>query len=239
MADVHVFPNRSALADAAAEAIADLLADAIRQRGVASLVLAGGSTPEPVYRRLAKDYADSLDWSKVHVFWGDERCVPPNHADSNERMAREAFLDALPIPDAQIHPMRCTGDPAASARSYADVLRAYFDGKAIGFDVLLLGLGADGHTASLFPDSPTLDTPNGWVAATEAPPSSPILHRLTLTFPALNASRHVLFLVSGADKQEALGRVLTPAEADPLPAARVRPMGTLAWYVDQAARGDG
>lgn len=235
MPDLHVFPTLEVLARTAAVDTVQMLAGAIRERGAASLVLSGGSTPLPVYRHWAEDHARELDWSKVHVFWGDERCVPPDHEESNERAARSAFLDRLPIPDGQIHPMRCTGDPKEAVDAYAQVLRDFFADRDTAFDVTLLGLGDDGHTASLFPESTVLDTPNGWVAHAEAPPTSPVKDRVTLTFPALNASRNAVFLVSGSSKREALSRVLDPAEATPLPAARVRPFGSLAWYVDEAA----
>ena len=239
MPDVHAFPSPDALATAAAERILSALREALAARGRASLVLSGGSTPEPVFRRLAAR-PDALDWPRVHVFWSDERCVPPDDADSNYGLARQTLLDALPIPEAQVHRMACeSGGPADAAQRYADTLRAYFDGAEALFDVTLLGLGADGHVASLFPDDDAVDAPNGWVMATEAPPSSPVAPRLTLTLPALNASRLVLFLVAGASKREALRRVLRPTDPEaPLPAARVRPVGDLAWYVDRAALGD-
>ena len=238
MADLRVFLSRAALADAAAARTAEALTEAIDARGTASLVLAGGSTPEPVYRRLATAHADALDWAKVHVFWGDERCVPPDHPDSNYRMAHEAFLDPLPIPETQIHRMRCERGVEDAVDAYAMVLRTFFEDNDALFDVTLLGLGEDGHTASLFPDSPLIDTPSGWVAHAEAPPSSPITDRLTLTLPALSASRLVLFLVSGEAKREALDAILHPTGNGLVPAARVRPVGSLEWFVDEAAHGD-
>ncbi|HLT46058.1 MAG TPA: 6-phosphogluconolactonase [Rubricoccaceae bacterium] len=235
MPEVHVFPTPDALAEAAAARIESALRDALAARGRASLVLTGGSAPGPVYRRLAAR-PDALDWARVHVFWGDERCVPPGDDESNYRLAREAMLDALPIPDAQVHRMACEASPDEAAEAYADALRAFFDGHEALFDVTLLGLGEDGHVASLFPGDDAVDEPNGWVMATEAPPSSPVAQRLTLTLPALNAARLVLFLVTGEKKQAALRRVLDAADAgDPPPAARVRPVGNLAWYVDEAA----
>jgi 6-phosphogluconolactonase len=237
MADLHVFPSRAALADAAASRIAEALGEAIDDRGKASLVLAGGSTPEPVYRRLAMTHADALDWSAVHVFWGDERCVPPDHPDSNYRMARKAFLDTLDIPETRIHRMRCERGVEDAVDAYATVLRTFFEDADALFDVTLLGLGEDGHTASLFPDSPLVDTPSGWVAHTEAPASSPVTERLTLTLPALNASRVVLFLVSGEGKREVLHAILHPTQNGLFPAARVRPVGSLEWFVDEAAHG--
>ena len=200
-------------------------------------MLAGGSTPEPVYRRLAANHANALDWSAVHVFWGDERCVPPDHPDSNYRMAHEAFLNALPIQETRIHRMRCERGVEDAVDAYATVLRTFFEDADALFDVTLLGLGDDGHTASLFPDSPLIDTPSGWVAYAEAPPASPVKDRLTLTLPALSASRLVLFLVSGEGKREALHAILEPTQNGLLPAARVRPVGSLEWLVDEAAHG--
>ncbi len=236
MPDVLVYPEPEVMARAAAEQIAGWLHEAAEARGAASLVLTGGSTPGPTYRALATDFRDALAWTRVHVFWGDERCVPPEHPESNERLARTTMLDALPIPSEQVHPMRCSGNPDAAARVYADTLRAFFEGREPWFDVTLLGLGDDGHVASLFPGSPALDEPSGWVAHTEAPPTSPVRDRLTLTLPALNASRHVLFLVSGSGKRDALRRVFESAADPSLPVARIRPAGTLTWMVDEAAR---
>jgi 6-phosphogluconolactonase len=245
MPDIHVFPSPDALAEAAAARIQSALRDALAARGRAALVLTGGATPGPVYQRLAArpvpERVEGLDWARVHVFWSDERCVPPGDADSNYRLARETLLDALPIPEAQVHRMACeTGPGEDAARAYAETLRAFFDGHETLFDVTLLGLGEDGHVASLFPGDDAVDEPNGWVMATEAPPSRPVAQRLTLTLPALNASRLVLFLAAGEQKRAALRRVLDAAEAEaPLPAARVRPVGALAWYVDEAAYGAG
>lgn len=238
MPEVHVFPTADALAAAAAVRITSALRDALDARSRAALVLTGGSSPGLTYRCLAA-HSDALDWARVHVFWGDERCVPPDDAESNYRLARETLLDALPVPERQVHRMACASEPGDAAAAYARTLRAFFDGTEALFDVTLLGLGDDGHVASLFPGADALDEPEGWVMTTEAPPTSPVAQRLTLTLPALNAARLVLFLVAGARKQPALRRVLDATEAqEPLPAARVRPVGTLAWYVDAAAHSE-
>lgn len=237
MPEVHVFPSLDALAEAAAGRIEAALRDAIGARGRASLVLTGGSAPGPVYRRLAAR-PDALDWGAVHVFWGDERCVPPDDPESNYRLAREALLDALPIPPGQIHRMACEDAPSAAAQAYTDALRAFFGEGPPRFDVVLLGMGEDGHVASLFPGAEAVEEEEAWVLVAEAPPSSPVAQRLTLTLPLFNAARLVVFLVSGAGKRAALRHGLGEDEAEePLPVARVRPRGDLAWYVDEAARG--
>jgi 6-phosphogluconolactonase len=237
MPEIHVFPSPETLAEAASARVAAALREAVAARGRASLVLTGGSAPGPVYRRLTRE---PLDWGRVHVFWGDERCVPPDDPESNYRLARETLLDAVPIPPDQVHRMACEDAPGEAAHAYAETLRAFFGSDETRFDVTLLGMGEDGHVASLFPGSGAVEKRDEWVLATEAPPSSPVAQRLTLTLPLLNASRLVLFLVTGAKKRATLRRVLSDGEAgDLLPAALVRPEGTLAWYVDEAAKGAG
>jgi 6-phosphogluconolactonase len=237
MPEVRIFPSPEALADAAAERILAVLRAALDARGRAALVLTGGATPGLTYRRLAAR-PDALDWTRVHVFWGDERCVPPDDEDSNYRLARVTMLDALPIPPTQVHRMACEDAADEAARAYAETLRAFFDGAEPRFDVTLLGLGEDGHVASLFPGADALDERDEWVLPTEAPPTSPVAQRLTLTLPALDASRLVLFLVTGTKKRAALRRVLQSTDdSEPLPAARAQPAGDLVWYVDEAAYG--
>ena len=168
------------------------------------IALAGGSTPRKVYERLA---GLDLDWAGWHVWWSDEREVPPDHPDSNERMAREALLARVPIPEEQIHPLRAT-DVRLPGR----------------FDVVLLGIGPDGHTASLFPGDAALDATDP-IARVERPGLPPHHPRLTFTYPVLNAARAAVFLVAGADKRDVLSRVLAGDES--LPAARVRARETV------------
>lgn len=239
MADplLHVYPGPGALCDAAAEATVRLVAASPADAPFA-LVLSGGSTPRRYHERLATTYRDAVPWDRIHVFWGDERYVPPDHPDSNFGMARETLLRHVPLPPENVHPMP-TGPaaPEAAADAYEAGLRRFFGGRPTAFDLVLLGLGDDGHTASLFPDTPVLDETSRWVAPGLAPPSAPSRTRLTLTFPILNQSRNVFFLVAGAAKHTPLRAILDDPDraAARYPAARIRPAGALHWFVDTAA----
>ena len=222
------------LAGAAAHDFATRAREAIDERGRFAVALAGGSTPKAIYEVLARDYANALDWSRVHVFFGDERTVPPDHEDSNYRMAYETLLSRVPV--GSVHRMRGELPPDEAAASYEEELRAFFGQVDVPrFDLILCGLGEDGHTLSLFPETAALDVTDRWVVA------NPVLKlgttRLTLTVPVLNASRAVTFLVAGESKAEALKEVLE-GDADPraYPAKLVRPeSGDLTWMVDRAA----
>jgi len=197
-----------------------------------SLVLSGGSTPQALYLLLARyPYANEIDWTRLHIFWGDERCVPPEHSQSNYRMACQALLEHVPLPPEHIHRMRGELPPEEAAQAYAQELAQFFGERQPQFDLVLLGMGADGHTASLFPHSAALKEIHKWVAANFAP--SQASWRITLTIPALNAARQVAFLVSGADKASTLQRVLEgPYQPDELPAQFIQPA---VWLVDAAA----
>ncbi len=234
--------DAEAVARAAAEEIVDAASRAIEERGRFTVVLAGGSTPRRTYELLAdpgEPFCGRLRWDGVHVFFGDERHVPPDHPDSNYRMAREALLDRVAI--GSVHRMRGEEpQAAAAAASYEAELRRFFglaaaDDPPPRLDLVLLGLGPDGHTASLFPGSEALDERRRWAVASFVERLG--THRITLTFPVLDRAREVLFLVSGAEKADALAQVFTPAPGSaPVPAARVRPeRGALVWIVDRAA----
>lgn len=215
---------------------------AITQRGRFFVALSGGVTPRQAFRQLASDpFRRQLDWSKVEFFWGDERAVAPTHHDSNYRMAREAMLDPLRIKESQIHRMRGEVDPLdVAAREYQELMARVFQVAASGpppvFDLVLLGLGPDGHTASLFPRVPALQERVRWVLSTFRPGHLK-QERLTLTFPVLNRARMVTFLVTGADKAEAVAQVLEGGgEAEPPPARLVAPpAGQVEWLLDRAA----
>jgi len=226
----EIFANGDALARHAA---AWLLGLAQSKQDRFALCLSGGSTPRTLYELLAAPpYRDTFPWTRTHLFWGDERFVP--HADplSNYRMTREAMLDRVPISAANIHPVPTEGlTPDAAAAAYDAELRAYHarDPDQPLFDVVLLGLGTDGHTASLFPGSPALKEQERLaVAVVGTRPES----RITLTYPALQSSRHVAFLVTGADKRPVFERIAAGSDD---PAARVRSGGDLHWFVDRAA----
>jgi 6-phosphogluconolactonase len=237
MARVEVFDDAAALLDAAADAVAAVAAESIAARGRMTIALSGGSTPRGLYQRLAGAWRDRIDWTRVHVFWGDERCVPPTHADSNYRLARESLLDHVPVPATQIHRMPGDVEPVAAARQYAATLEATLGDATAGLrgvlDLVLLGLGADGHTASLFPGSAAVDETERTVVAT--PPAEGRGWRLTLTLPVLNAARSTLWLVTGDSKAPALAAVLENLPAPvPLPAQRVTGHD-VRWLVDRAA----
>ncbi len=240
MRDVRTYPDANSLARAAADHFAAVAASSIAARGHFSVALAGGSTPIPVYKLLVtSESASQLDWSSVHVFWGDERCVPPDHPDSNYGMAREALLDHVPLAAANVHRIRGEIEPLQAAAEYERTLRQFFSpahkGAPITFDLALLGMGTDGHTASLFLGSELLKEESRWVAAHHADEARG--WRITLTPPAINAARHATFLVSGPDKAETLRSVLTdPRQPDLLPAQIVElTSGNVLWLLDSAA----
>jgi 6-phosphogluconolactonase len=239
--ELRVFVDAEELAAAAA---AEFLAQgkaAIAAHGRFSVVLSGGSTPIRLYTLLAthRRGGPRLSWAKVHVFWGDERVVPPNHPESNFRTAREALLARVPIPQANVHRIRTEArTPAAAAALYEQELRSFFApsvGQFPKFDLVLLGLGADGHTASLFPGSEALRERTRLVVAPMVTKLG--VHRITLTLPVINNARAVMFLVSGGQKAETLARALEGGErGEKLPAQLVRPRdGTVLWLVDRAA----
>lgn len=239
MAEVRVFSDLQALSTAAAAALTEVARVALRDGDRFSLTLAGGSTPRRLYEVLAADYAGAIPWQKVHVFWGDERFVPPSDPASNQRLAREALLDHVSVRPSQTHPFPTDlPDAESAAKAYENKLREVFAGECPRFDLILLGLGEDGHTASLFPGSAALAERRRWVTVGEAPTEPRA--RLTLTLPVLNQAARVWFLVSGGSKREALQRALSPQTAiAECPAAGVRPTdGELVWWVDGAAAGD-
>lgn len=233
--------DAEAVARAAAEEIVAAAARAVHERGRFTVALAGGSTPRRTYELLADPdapYRARLRWDATHVFFGDERHVPPDHPDSNYRMAREALLDRVSV--ASVHRMRGEErQAAAAADGYEAELRRFFglgaDAPPPRLDLVLLGLGPDGHTASLFPASAALDERRRWVVAPYVERLG--AHRITLTLPVIERAREVLFLVSGAEKAEALSRAIAPPPGEaPVPAGRVRPEhGALVWIVDRAA----
>jgi 6-phosphogluconolactonase len=233
--EIGVSLDAASLAQVAADEFIHLARASLRPGNRFAVALAGGSTPQRMYARLARA---ELDWEGVHFFWGDERCVSPDHSDSNYRMAQEALLSHIPIPALNIHRIHGEHPAEEAAREYEEQTRLFFGGKVARFDLFLLGLGADGHTASLFPGTPALRETAHWVVAVKHDvPPPPLVDRVTLTIPVINASANVLFLVSGADKAERLVQVLHgPFQPELLPAQSVKPVnGAVRWLVDQAA----
>jgi 6-phosphogluconolactonase len=238
---LHTFVDAEAVSQAAAREFGRLAADAVRERGRFVVALSGGSTPRRLYQILAEPaHRDTVPWDKVHLFWGDERSVPPDNAESNYRMANEAMLSKVPIPPANVHRLPAERDDRdAAARDYAAEIAKVFgvpaDGPPPAFDLVLLGMGPDAHTASLFPHTTGLAVTDRWVTPNYVPKFN--TYRLTFTRPMINAARQVLFLVAGPDKKDPLFEIFTgPPDTSRLPSQLIRPTsGLLVWYVDKAA----
>jgi 6-phosphogluconolactonase len=243
--ELRRFDGLDPLSRAAADELVAIVRDAVTERGVAHVAVSGGSTPKKLFQLLAAMGPEAVPWDRVHLWWGDERTVPPDHPDSNYRMTREALIEPLALDHptggaARIHRMRGEGpDHAAAARDYERELVAALGSPPV-FDYVMLGMGPDGHTASLFPGSPALTNTTEFVVAN--PVNSPLTKgattRITLTAAALNAGRHLRFLVGGADKAEPLAQVLEGArDVQKYPSQLITPTrgGDLVWFVDHAA----
>lgn len=239
--EIRIVADAAMLAEIAAEEFIDAARGAVAARGRFTVALSGGSTPKRLYERLASAHSSGLaaTWPQTHIFWGDERLVPPDHPDSNYRMACEVLLNRIDLPADQIHSIPTGIDDATEAASKYELdLRAFFSPaarQAPCFDLILLGLGGDGHTASLFPGSDAVREGTRWVVGhrLEGIPHD----RITLTFPVLNNAARVVFLVSGSDKAGALQSVLEgDAPIDRVPARGLRPVrGGLLWLIDRDA----
>ena len=237
---IEVFADNGALNMATAERIVAAAGRAVAERGAFHLVLSGGETPKPLYELLATtEWADRLDWRNVHVYWSDERCVPVDDPRSNAGMTRRALLDHVPVPAAQVHPLYLGGSPRQAATDFEALLRGIASGGAPRFDLVLLGLGADGHTASLFPGTAAVAERQRLVCELYLPEQD--MYRLTMTLPLLNQARQVLFMVAGAGKAAMLQQVLSDvvdSTGQMPPAKLIRPVGgELRWLVDAAAAG--
>lgn len=238
MAIIKTYSSPQALAHAAAAHIQDSAFEAVADHGFFSLALAGGSTPIPTYQILASPpYEESMPWEKTHIFWGDERTVPPNHEKSNYKMARDVLLDPLSIPEENIHRLQGELKPQEAAKEYEREIREFFNADPPHFDLILLGMGTDGHTASLFPGSTALLSPQksrlvlaNYIDALES-------WRITFTPRLINAAFQVTFLVSGEKKAERVYQALSSRhQPDKLPAHIVNPAeGTVTWYLDAGA----
>ena len=237
---IEILPDADALALRAADLLALAAQEAAAARGRFAVALSGGETPRALYRMIARQqFSQKIPWRRVQLYWGDERCVPPDDVASNFGMARDAFLKHVPIGDANVHRVLGEEPPAKAALTYEKELRALAalerpKSELPVFDLVLLGLGGDGHIASLFPHSDALEVEERFAVATQAPDGSP---RITVTYPVINAARRVWFLVSGAQKAgmvaEVMEGLMVPAA---VPAQGVRPVhGQLTWLLDEAA----
>ncbi len=220
----------------AAELLAAIADTCVRDRGMFTLTLAGGNTPRSLYEHISSDrHRDMLPWRNTHLFWGDERCVPPDHKDSNYHMAKKSLLCSLDLPADNIH--RIYGNnpsPIDAASDYENDIRSFYCTRTNVpvMDVIMLGIGSDGHTASLFPGDTVLGEKRKLVAAVTAPSYMSPARRITMTLPLINHAAHVLFFAAGKEKQVIIDRLLrVPDEEPPLPAALVRPKGRLYWFV--------
>jgi len=236
---IDVSADFEGLAQRVAQWVTDL---ACATPGRFAIALSGGSTPKRLYQLLAATpLREAVPWERMHLFWGDDRFVPRDDPNSNYGMARDAMIAHVPIPPDNVHGIPVTGSPADAAREYERALKSYYGGDALDparplFDVVLLGMGPDGHTASLFPGKPAVQENHRWVAEVPEPGLNPHVPRVSLTFPALDSSKSTAFVAAGADKTAMMRRVLSGDRA--LPSAHIDPVGELIWFVDRAARGE-
>jgi len=234
--EIQILEDIEAMSLAAALRFAGASAESIASKGTFSVALSGGSTPRALYRLLGSDrYIRSIDWQHVHLFWADERCVAPDHEQSNFKLARDAFLSKVPLPAGNVHRIRGEESPDAAAEAYDARLREFFRKGLPAFDLILLGVGEDGHTASLLPGSPALKERLRLAVAVYRHP--PELNRVTLTLPVINSAHEVIFLVSGAAKASIVRTVLEDSQAKLIyPAAMVTPLtGSISWLIDTSA----
>jgi 6-phosphogluconolactonase len=236
---IDISADFESLAHRVAQWVTDL---ACAAPGRFAIALSGGSTPKRLFQLLAAaPLREQMPWERIHLFWGDDRFVPWDDPNSNYGMAREAMLAHVPIPPGHIHGIAFEGSVVEAAQAYERELKTYYGGDTLDpsrplFDVVMLGMGPDGHTASLFPGKPALDEHRRWVVEVPEPGLNPHVPRVTLTYPALESSRSTAFVAAGADKLAMMNRVLAGEHA--LPSARINPVGELIWFVDRAARGE-
>lgn len=235
---IFIFPDAEQTAVAAATAWIDLAKKTIAERGSFHVALSGGSTPKRLYQLIAsaKD-GDTLNWQRIHIYFGDERCVPPDHPDSNFGMASEALLSHVNCPSANVHRVAGELGPERAAESYATELHTYLpqdENNQSRFDLVLLGIGDDGHTASLFPGTAALDEQTRDTCAVYVEKFDS--WRVTLTYPLLNRATHVWVIATGASKADVIAEVLSHTPSPPrFPIQAIKPVGELCWYLDKAS----
>ena len=234
--EVRIYADLAELSRNAAQTIAGLANESLKKREKFSIALSGGKTPLALYRILGSEYRDTIPWWQVHLFWGDERFVPQDDPQSNYGQASNELIRNIPIPESNVHPMPVDlHDPEVAAREYERELKNFFKTDPPIFDLILLGVGNDGHTASLFPGSPSLKERDRWVVSVVAPIEPP--RRLSLTIPVLCSAQTVLFLVSGSDKRQIVREVFSGHNdaSETYPAGMVSGRERTIWFLDQAA----
>ncbi len=235
--NIHTFGSTDEWCAAMVTTLEKVSAEAIHRNRRFSIALSGGTTPKAMYTHWAK--SRKTDWSRIHFFWSDERCVLSTHPDSNFRMAHESLLSKVNVPSSNIHRVPAEEDPMLASQQYEDEIRDFFGARTSAppaFDVILLGLGDDGHTASLFPDTDALNVTDSWVVDNFVKKLKS--HRITFSFPLINRARQVMFMVTGASKADVLADVIRHPDTSVCPAARVRPeQGEVLWFVDHSAAG--
>lgn len=234
MTDLRILPDLESLSLAAAETLADQIRAVVSRQGRCALVLTGGRTPRRMYELLAERPDPAIPWSQVDLFWCDERYVPYDDPRSNYRLARDALLDRISIPARNVHPMPTHDVALEGAREYEALIRSYFGDAPPRFDLLLLGMAANGHVASLFPHHPALAERDRWIVAVTVDADPP--HRLTMTFPLINQAAAVWFIVAGSTKADTVRRAMAGTAIDEIPAVGVSPgSGTVTWWLDAEA----
>jgi 6-phosphogluconolactonase len=237
--NLQVFATATELNVAAANFIIDIAEKSIEARGYFAISLSGGHTPEKLYALLAEPpYSEKMPWSKTFIFWGDERCVPMNDSRNNAYMAESILLDKVNIPAANVHPIAVSMDPADAARVYEQDLKDFFGNEPQRFDLIMLGLGANGHTASLFPGTPVVNEKE--VGIRDVYLAEEKMYRITMTAPLINLAHNVLFLVTGAEKAATLKSVLTgPYDPEVYPSQLIQPEpDALYWFADEESARD-
>ncbi len=233
---LNVYDSKEKLNDRLALWICDLVESVLQNQEYFTLALSGGETPKALYKKLASEqYLQKISWKRVHVFWGDERCVPFEDERNNANMAYTNLLDHVDIPQAQVHKMRVDIQPSFAAKDYENILQTYFGNTQNSFDLVLLGVGDDGHTLSLFPGSSAIEETQAWAGAVYNEEQK--MYRITLMPSIVNKASHVAFVVTGKNKSAILHHVIEGRyEPDVLPAQIIKPVnGTLDWFLDKAA----
>ncbi|MBI1343628.1 MAG: 6-phosphogluconolactonase [Terrimonas sp.] len=235
---LNIYKDADELSSAAALWIAEYISETLKSQDRFTIALSGGSTPKKLHQQLAAvPLKDKIDWGKIHFFWGDERAVPFDDERNNARMAFDTLLDQVPVNRDHIHIMRTDISPDAAAASYEELLHAYFDKESHSFDLVILGMGDDGHTLSLFPGYEVVQESERWALSFFLEEQD--MYRITITAPVANLAAKIIFLVTGAGKAKALQQVLEGAyDPDTYPSQQIHPEnGELIWFVDDAAAG--